>query len=395
MKLLIDWSVLCHVMWHKMASPDYEARTDIEQAEFARNIAGAMLYYQERFEPDETILALDGSKYWRYEVFNQFYAKHTQVFIEKILLPESNQEGTGTAQRGPSYQTIYYMQHDKKTFRLEYHDGMEKYIRTKLKKAETEDMLSEVKAGNIKAVQPDKIPYQIIQMYPEYKGARKEAKWDYTTTRKEFKDMCRNIAKNLAHTFNARVILEDTAEADDIAYAYHVLHPKEDMIFITTDTDWHQMLRTGKFLKFYNPLKMEWVEKTSEQVAHELAVKIISGDSSDGIPGLFPQEGTALIGPKKAEEMVIKHGVPGIYEHLKKFVLPDYLTRNLRLIYLKNCPKAVRENILMAIQAEKPAAPKEVHAPKDYGLEKQDILSIKAGAEEARASDLEEGMYEE
>jgi len=80
MKLLIDWSVLCHIAWHKMSSPNYEARTNIEQAEFARNLAGSLVYFFDRFKPSEIIFALDGKSYWRKEVYGKHYAQHARVY---------------------------------------------------------------------------------------------------------------------------------------------------------------------------------------------------------------------------------------------------------------------------------------------------------------------------
>lgn len=388
MKLLIDWSVLCHICWHKMASPDYVARTDIEQAEFARNIAATILYFQERFQPSETLFALDGKRYWRYEVFQKFYATHTRVYKRVVSEPD---------EKDPKkiYQkTIYYMVHDKKTYQLDWHEGMEKYLRTKLKKAEVHLFQVDIHNKDTVLVAPKEVPYEIMEMYPKYKGARKESKWDYTTTREEFKEMIVNIAKNLAHTFKCRCIQVESAEADDVAYAYNVLHPKEDLVFITTDSDWNQMFRKNTFLKIYNPMKMEWVDTNTEQAGINLAIKIISGDSSDGIPGLSPENAAALIGPKNAEKLVVEHGVPGIYDYLKDNIPEDYLKRNLRLIYLKNCPKKVRKAISEEL-AKEPKKPKEIHKMEEYGLEKADIVSTRAAAEEARESDLEEGIYEE
>lgn len=392
MKLLIDYSVLAHICWHKMASPDYEARTDIEQAEFARNLAATIMYYIERFKPEETLFALDGAKYWRYETFDKYYAKHTRVFLEKRVVPLK--EDSSKDSIDPITQLVYYLQYDKKTYQLVWHDGAEKYIRTKMKKAEVADMNVGIHKKVVTELKREDVPYKIMDMFPKYKGNRKESKWDYTTTREEFKLMCVNIAKNLAHTFKARILQTESAEADDIAYLYHQQHSAETMIFVTTDSDWHQMLRKGLFLKFYDPRTMDWVEKTSEQADIGLAIKIISGDSSDGIAGLCPTEGAALIGAKNAEAMVLEHGVPAVYKHLHTIMPEDMLKRNLQLIYLENCPRKVKEEIAEALKKSATTA-KDAHKPGDYGMNKKDILGVQASAEEARASDLEEGIYDE
>lgn len=81
--LLIDWSVVMYQNWFTMKSPNYQAKSDLELKEFARNCAQSMVELLARFQPSETVFCLDHPKNWRIPVFDSYYAAHVNYWKEK------------------------------------------------------------------------------------------------------------------------------------------------------------------------------------------------------------------------------------------------------------------------------------------------------------------------
>jgi len=268
LKLLLDWSVLCHICWHRMNSPNYEARTNIEAAEFSRNIASTILELVTRFKPTELVFALDGKGYWRNSAYDKYYAEHC-VFYKDVSKEES----------------IYYMVHDMKYYVLKYYSDLGKFKQDKLNKAEKEEFHRQL-GETITTVETSELSSDLKELIPTYKGNRKDSVWSYETSSKDAKILWSKCAYQLAETFEAKVIKVDMAEADDVGFVYAEDNVADNCIMVTTDSDWHQFLRKGLFLKFYRPDKCEFVAKTPETASTELAIKIMSGDASDNIAGI-------------------------------------------------------------------------------------------------------------
>lgn len=376
MKLLIDYSVMCHGCWHIMKSPNYEARTSIEKAEFARNLAASMLEYTERFKPDEVVFAVDAKgEYWRHVELRNHYKKHCKVF--KYLDLESNTEK-------------FILTHDLKMYRLDFFDGPNKWIAKKLTVKEKE----EAKALKLEPVKHKDIPEDIQKFIPSYKGNRRDSAWDYATTRAEWHVLCQKILVNLASTFKAKIFEVPKAEADDIAKVYADLHPAEEMVFITTDSDWSQLLIDKMFLKLYNPTQRAWVDKTAEQARFDLAVKIMSGDSSDNIAGIALKDANATMGKKTAEKLILTVGIGNIYKELEDLANVDQLYKNYEMIFLDNIPEKLKAKIKRVINTTSITKTKKPFPLSSYGVTAKDVLEIKGEAKGDRDVDLQEQRIE-
>ena len=116
--MVVDWSVLMYLNWHKMRSPNFESRTGLELAEFARNISAHALYLVERVKPDVLVLAVDAPKNWRSDVYARYYL-HNVDFREY-------REKAG----------IWVVQFDRKTYLVTYRQDMGKWEFKKLPKAD-------------------------------------------------------------------------------------------------------------------------------------------------------------------------------------------------------------------------------------------------------------------
>ena len=400
MNLLLDWSVLCYNAWHRMASPNYEARTDIEIDEFSRNLSGMVLGYVERFKPDELIFALDGANYWRYRAYDNYYAENCEVYMEKVNLEPKVTIVEGRKQKVTQQEIIYYMIYDLKYYSFKYVPEMDKYIQKKLVKVEKEALDERLESDTGGITVADEIPDGIKSFIPTYKGNRKLTKWSYETPKKHFQEMSNKIAHSLAKILRAKVVKLEGAEADDIAYVYDKQYAAKTKIFITTDSDWHQLLRKGLFLKFYNPTTNEFVDKSAVQASNELAIKIMSGDSSDNIAAIALKDAKATLPApnkknkklNKTELLVQEHG-KDIYTYLEKEADPAMLKRNYQLVYLPNCPKKLQSRIHDVLEESEPVIEGALKL-NTFGLKDDDILNIKLEAGEYRKLDIEAGHYD-
>ena len=366
MKILIDYSVMCHLSWHCMRSPNYEARTDIEISEFSRTLAGNLLYYKERFKPEEIILALDSREgYWRHDIVKKYYEGHTKIYKYFNTLEDKTKV------------VAYGLQFDGKSYVIDFFSAPKKWIIKKLTKGELSDLAQTFSTKN--QIKYSEAPEKILKFVPTYKGNRKTSSWDYSTTREEWHNLCEKIAYNLAYTLGAKVISTPKAEADDIAKVYSDVHSSEDMVFITTDSDWSQLLIDTMFLKIYIPSKREWLDITPEQAELDLATKIIAGDTSDNISAVN-FEGQANVGPAKAKALIIEHGVSGIYDYLAENAQSDSLNKNYQLIFLNNIPSKLEKQIRKTLETTKVVKKNILYPLSKYGLEPADIISISAQA---------------
>lgn len=393
MRVLVDWSTICYQNWHKIKSPNYEAKTDIEQEEFSRNMAKTIVYYIARFKPTEMVFARDGlGYYWRHKKYTEYYRKHTEWY-EEWEEPEHLNP------------VAYYMEYDYKIYKLEYHEAAKKWIKSRfLTIAQKEVLALQKTKGEVTHTKHEDVPKELHEFYLTYKGNRGKDKWDYTTSYSEFKELCSNIAYQLANTVKAKVIFHIAAEADDVAWAYHHKYPDEETIFITTDSDWPQLKRETMFsvdtVKLFNPLTMKWYDETMAQTDIALATKIIGGDSGDNIKAIKLKTGKTTMSKAKAEEMVLKAHVPGegngckgVYDWLSLNAVPHMLKKNYQLIYLANMPKNLKKDLKQLIEQAKIRTDDDFIKIKDYGVDMEEKLATKALAEQDRGQDIVENRY--
>lgn len=124
-------------------------------------------------------------------------------------------------------------------------------------------------------------------LYKENRNAKKE-KDEYLDL---FYNTLNEIKEILKNYTNLKVIDVHGAEGDDIIavlteYIY-TNDPKAKIIILSTDKDFHQLLKFGKNIKIFDPYKKEY--KNIQYSKKELYEKIIKGDRSDNIPNIYPR----------------------------------------------------------------------------------------------------------
>jgi 5'-3' exonuclease len=219
--------------------------------------------------------------------------------------------------------------------------------------------------------------------YKPYKANRAVARAALTETEAEedkmFWETYDNLTKYLSERTNCSVIRCPTAEGDDIIARWIALHPKDEHIVISSDTDFVQLLAAN--VKQYNGITDELIttegiydakgrpvvdKKTKEpkqipDPAWLLFEKCMRGDTSDNVFSAFPgvrTKGTKnKVGLQEAfadrttkgynwNNMMLQRWTDHNGEEHR--VLDDY-ERNRQLIDLTHQPQAVKDTVDLAI----------------------------------------------
>jgi len=219
--------------------------------------------------------------------------------------------------------------------------------------------------------------------YKPYKANRAVARAALTETEAEedkmFWETYDNLTKYLSERTNCSVIRCATAEGDDIIARWIALHPQDEHIVISSDTDFVQLVAAN--VKQYNGITDELIttegiydakgrpvvdKKTKEpkqipDPAWLLFEKCMRGDSSDNVFSAFPgvrTKGTKnKVGLQEAfadrttkgynwNNMMLQRWTDHNGEEHR--VLDDY-ERNRQLIDLTHQPQAVKDTVDLAI----------------------------------------------
>lgn len=157
------------------------------------------------------------------------------------------------------------------------------------------------------------------QIYPHYKENRRADTPEKERQIEDFKEQ-RGILQRLLPRLGIVQMSVDGFEADDLAHSLVEANQDSDIVLLTGDRDWLQMLRPGvvwmehrmdrRRLVGSAQFEQETGVKTRTQF---LEVKALAGDSSDNIPGV------GGIGEKGAKRIVLDHGgLNGFLEAAKR-----------------------------------------------------------------------------
>lgn len=292
--LVIDFNVLAYQNWHKMRSPNYEAKTGIEIQEYSRNLALNLYYLHKRYSPTKSVFCLDAHPNWRNEIYNEFYRYNVDFY--KSL------EETDT----------WVINFDHKYYTVHLDPYTEKWNYKKMVKSEIQPFLADHKdSAKYTYFRAGKVPQYILDNYPDapqtvqehpdwpalehiipkYKGQRSDSKWPYETPKEEWRKLTKKAAYNMADIFGAVVAEVPDAEGDDLAAVYigNLAQelPEQPVILVTVDRDLEQLRIFNPNLSIFNPTNMKYFsDRTMEALKYKLICKILGGDGSDNIPGV-------------------------------------------------------------------------------------------------------------
>jgi hypothetical protein len=192
------------------------------------------------------------------------------------------------------------------------------------------------------------------EYFPFYKASRKKNRdksdldWNLIFT------ILAKLKEELKANFPYKVIDVHRAEADDIIGTLAPRHCKsEKILIISSDGDFLQLQQYGN-IKQYNPTQKKFV--ISKDPLGELKLKIIGGDTGDGIPNIMSPGDTFVRGIR---QKVMTEG------RLTKFLTEEYsdyddtsksgFSRNRVLIDLRHIPEDIKESIIHTYDNTKPA----------------------------------------
>jgi 5'-3' exonuclease len=126
------------------------------------------------------------------------------------------------------------------------------------------------------------------EVFDQYKSHRKEekakAKMDFETYYPMFDSFCSLLRQYMPNIYQIKV---PRAEGDDVvASITKHLTPDYDVICVSTDRDFYQLLKYNGY-KQYNPIKRQYVQVINPE--RYLLEKIVVGDKGDGIPHVKPK----------------------------------------------------------------------------------------------------------
>jgi len=120
-------------------------------------------------------------------------------------------------------------------------------------------------------------PKARLEAAPDYKGTREyEVDENYSNQKRE-------IINALINDFPITVLKHPNYECDDIiAHVAYKDHSEDEVIIVSTDTDFHQVFSEHSNIQVYNPVKKSFVEPPDFDY---VVWKALRGDSSDNIQG--------------------------------------------------------------------------------------------------------------
>lgn len=141
-------------------------------------------------------------------------------------------------------------------------------------------------------------------IYPEYKANRAKMQVDRTSVYSQI-----DTFKTFLSAIGIRQLTVDGLEADDLAGCLSAVF--EDVILVSNDTDWYQLLRFGvTILRNWKGKQAEWMDVDKLRVESGIGSEdwpvflALSGKSSNNIPNV-----RRLLGPETAKKMMKKGDV--------------------------------------------------------------------------------------
>ncbi len=325
--MIIDWGSLAfHQLFALLSAANKnEARSlpttvQEEMIQWKTGMLYNILDAIKLFNPLDVIISLEGHKTWRHGVFKEYYSKNNKITYDK---------------RG------YFLHYDNDIVFI-FKEGPD--IKVLKLKDKTDVPEKEIKYEDL----PERIRSLMDSLFPRYKESRAKKPWEFQMSKKEFGDLRNSFAYDLSKIIRAKTIMINEAEGDDIiAVSCDKYKDKyESMVMVTRDSDMNQLLTINN-LVIYNHLTKE-LQGCKNPVDY-LNIKILSGDTSDSIPGIL------IPGKKKklaaAGAITFFESLNGqdCFEVAKKQGWVEQYIRNRRLIDLSMTPDSIKNDIIKAL----------------------------------------------
>jgi len=195
--------------------------------------------------------------------------------------------------------------------------------------------------------------------FPQYKANRRKGRNESTFDWNEAFRILNKIREDLRENFPYKVIHLERCEADDVigtlAERTQEFGNYEPVMIVSSDGDFKQLQRFDNVSQF-SPMTKKYVEEGHPR--HNLKLKILQGDTGDGVPNVLSDDDTLVEGrrqtplSKKKKEAIIEDLDEG--ELLYAASWYRNYQRNETLIDLTKTPKDLKRNIINNFEEQDP-----------------------------------------
>ena len=197
------------------------------------------------------------------------------------------------------------------------------------------------------------------EYFPQYKGVRRKSRQESTFDWNEAFRILNSLREEIRDNFPYKVIHMDQCEADDIIGTLVENSQQfgnfEPIMIVSADGDFKQLQKYDNVSQ-WSPLTKKLVEEGHPR--QNLKLKILQGDSGDGVPNVLSDDDTLIEGrrqtplSKKKKEAILQDLADG--ELLYAASWYRNYCRNETLIDLSKTPSSLKQNIINNFMEQDP-----------------------------------------
>ena len=197
------------------------------------------------------------------------------------------------------------------------------------------------------------------EYFPQYKGVRRKSRQESTFDWNEAFRILNSLREEIRDNFPYKVIHMDQCEADDIIGTLVENSQEfgnfEPIMIVSADGDFKQLQKYNNVSQ-WAPLTKKLVEEGHPR--QNLKLKILQGDSGDGVPNVLSDDDTLIEGrrqtplSKKKKEAILQDLADG--ELLYAASWYRNYCRNETLIDLSKTPSSLKQNIINNFMEQDP-----------------------------------------
>ena len=327
---VVDWSFVCFHTWQSLPTRKIPWTRPTEAEEGIHRICEWIYALQVEHAWDKLIIAKDTPGYWRHEALADWHRK-----IPRFVAPDGK-------------------------FYVLYNGALSGVVKETLEEGGFGAAFTKLDAKQEKALLPtltvlENWPEDMPEpAWPRYKGNRKkEETWACETPLETYYTIRDRLADRVARLVNGKVIAVKGAEADDVAAVVATMN-QHQVVLITGDGDWRQLLLRGEHVRMhdlYHGSRVEMGPAVAEEIRRDFIIKLVGGDSGDNIKGCPRLD-------RKGRSCLAKDGVRKLlestpYSEIPKLLDPLYLKKNRMMMSLsqREIPPYIWDGILAELRA--------------------------------------------
>jgi hypothetical protein len=208
-------------------------------------------------------------------------------------------------------------------------------------------------------------------IFPHYKASRKASREKSDLDWGLIFDTLAELRTDLIENFPYKVLLIDTAEADDIIavltdYTQENLLVQEGLfsepqkvLIVSSDKDFIQLQR-NKNVRQWSPMQRKFVEGSQKEIQEYTIQHIVKGDSGDGIPNILSKDDVFVSGERQkpfSAKRLPEFFEKGI-EACKNDEEKRNYQRNQQLVNFDYIPQELAKTIISSYEDTKPKGDK-------------------------------------